>query len=328
MMPPAVPVRIAGTGTVPAGRLVSTAELAARLDSPLDVAAIEAKTGIASRYFAEPGDTAADLTARALAAALARAGIPAEALERLIFVSSLGGDALIPATSNKVAAALGLHGSCDCFDLNNACMGFLSALDVGARSIATGRGPLAIVVAELGSRFIVPDDPRPYLVVGDGVAAAVLEQSRADEGILASWLRNDGTLAGDVELRHPGLTGQRETTRFTSSNKHITELAIEGFRRGVDAVLEQAGIALRDVEWIVLHQPNGSLLRVVTEALGLDPSRMLNVVRGLGSVGAASIPIGLDRLLRSGRVRAGDRILMAGVGGGASYGAMLVRVGQ
>jgi 3-oxoacyl-[acyl-carrier-protein] synthase III len=256
------------------------------------------------------------------------AGVRPEELERLIFVSSLGGDALIPATSNKVAAAIGLRGSCECFDLNNACMGFLSAFDVGARSVATGRGPVAIVACELGSRFITPDDPRPYLVVGDGVAAAVLTPGRDGEGILGVWLRNDGTLAGDVELAHPGLTGKRETTRFTSSNKHITELAVDGFRWGIDAVLEQAGVALGDVEWVVLHQPNGSLFQTVATALALDPDRMLNVVREVGSVGSASMPIGLDRLLRSGRVRPGDRILMAGVGAGASYGAMLLRVGS
>jgi len=322
-----VPVRIAGTATVPAGRTVTTAELVARLGQG-DVAAIEAKTGIASRWFAEEGDTAAALGASALRAALDTATLEPEAIERLIFVSSLGGDALIPATSNKVAAALGLHGTCECFDLNNACMGFLSAFDVGARSIATGCGPVAIVVGELGSRFITPEDPRPYLVVGDGVAAAVLEQGRDGHAMLASWLRNDGTIAGDVELRHPGLTGRRETTRFTSSNKQITELAIDGFRTAIETVLSEAGVPLADVEWIVLHQPNGSLLRVVTEALALDPTRMVNVVREVGSIGAASIPTGLDRLLRSGRVRAGHRILMAGVGAGASYGAMLVQVGS
>jgi 3-oxoacyl-[acyl-carrier-protein] synthase III len=242
-------------------------------------------------------------------------------------VSSLGGDALIPATSNMIAAGLGLRGSCECFDMNNACMGFLSAFDVAARSIATGRGPTAIVAAELGSRFIVPEDPRPYLVVGDGVAAAVLLPARDGEGMLASWLRNDGTIAGDVELRHPGLTHARETTRFTGSNKHITELAVEGFRTAIDNVLGAAGVALADVEWLVLHQPNGSLLDTVTNALGLDRGRMTNVVREVGSVGAASIPIGLDRILRSGRVAPGHRILMAGVGAGASYGAVLVRVG-
>jgi 3-oxoacyl-(acyl-carrier-protein) synthase III len=305
---------------------VSTAELATRTGGMLDAATIEAKTGIVWRHFADADATAAQLGAAALREALAMADISPEALARLIFVSSLGGDAMIPATSNIVAANLGLRGSCDCFDLNNACMGFLSALDVGARSVATGIGPVAIVAAELGSRFITPDDPRPYLVVGDGLAAAVLTPARDGEGIVAVWLRNDGTIAGDVTLGHAGLTGRRETTRFTSSNKHITQLAVEGFRRGVEAVLCAADLTLDDVQWIVLHQPNGSLVRTVVEALGLDIARVPLVVRDLGSVGATAIPITLDRLLRSGRARPGDLVLMAGVGGGASYGSMLVRL--
>jgi 3-oxoacyl-[acyl-carrier-protein] synthase III len=322
-----IPVRIAGTGTVPAGNAVSTAELAAQVTGRPDPAVVEAKTGIAWRYFAGAGDSAAQFGAGALRAALAMANLPATALGRLIFVSSLGGDAMIPATSNMVAAALDLRGTCDCFDLNNACMGFLSALDVGARSVATGYEAVGIVACELGSRFITPEDPRPFLVVGDGVAAAVLVPARGDEGVLGCWLRNDGTMAGDVTLGHAGLTGRRETTRFTSSNANITKLALEGFRRGIEAVLEDTGLSLGEVEWIVLHQPNGSLVRAVAESLGLDPARLVLVVRELGSVGAASIPISLDRLLRSGQAKRGDRVLMAGVGGGASYGAMLLRLG-
>ena len=325
-MEPRVPVRIAGTGSVAAGPAVTTAELVSRVAGALDVAAVERKTGIGSRRFAAAATRAADLAAQALGEALAAAGLPARALERLIFVSSVGGDALIPATASAVAAALGLAGTCDCFDLNNACMGFLTAFDVAARSVATGRGPVGIVTGELLSRFTTPDDPRPFLVLGDGVAAAVLAEGRAGEGILGSWLRNDGTLAGDVALAHPGLTGRRETIRFTTSSRHITEEAIEGFRWSVEAVLAEAALALPEVEWLVLHQPNGSLLAAVIEALALDRDRLLPVVGEVGSVGAASIAIGLDRLMRSGRVRPGDRILMAGVGAGVSYGAILVRV--
>lgn len=322
-----VPVRVAGTGTAIAGPLVTTAELVARVGGSLDAATMAAKTGIESRRFVEPGTTCTELGAAALREALAMADLPAEALARLIFVSSLGGDALIPATANAVAAAVGLHGSCDAFDLNNACMGFLSAFDVGARSVATGVGPVAIVVVELCSRFVVPEDPRPYLVVGDGAAAAVLVPAHRREGIVGIWLRNDGTIAGDVTLGHPGLSGRRETTRFAASNREITALAVQGFREGVHTVLGATGLALEDIRWIVLHQPNGSLIAKIVADLGLDPERVPLVVRELGSLGAAAIPTTLDGVLRSGRSRAGDLVLMAGVGGGASYGSMILRLG-
>ena len=322
-----LPVRIAGTASLAPGPAVSTAELVARLpDGGRPASEVEARTGIAWRHFSEPESQAAALGAAVLAQALETAAVPANALERLIFVTSFGGDALVPATANFVAAALGLRGTCDCFDLNNACMGFLSALDVAARGVATGQGPIGIIVAELPTRFITPEDPRPYLVFGDGVAAAVITGAQNDEGILASFLRNDPEFGHEVTLAHPGLTGRRETIRFASSKGRITEVALQLIRESADIVLSRAGIGVRDVEWVVPHQPNGSMLESIIEGLCLDRQRLVPLVHETGSLGAASIPFGLDRLLRSGRVRRGDRILMLGVGAGASRGATLLRV--
>jgi 3-oxoacyl-[acyl-carrier-protein] synthase III len=206
-------------------------------------------------------------------------------------------------------------------------MGFLSAFDVAARSVATGSGPVAIVASEMGSRYITPEDPRPFLVCADAAAAAILAPARDGDGVLGAWLRNDGTIRGEVGLDHPGLTGRRETIRFGAPNAAFSEIAVRVARRAVDAVVEEAGVALDAIEWIVPHQPNGSLLASILEALALDPGRVVPIVHDVGSVGAASIPIGLDRLLRTRPVRAGDRILMLGIGAGAAYGAILYQVG-
>jgi 3-oxoacyl-(acyl-carrier-protein) synthase III len=319
-------VRIAATASVEAGPAVSTAELVKRLTPAPDAAEIEARTGIATRHFAGTERTAAELSARALGAALDTAGLPATALRRLIFVSSVGGDVLIPATASLVGAALGLRGTCDCFDLNNACMGFLTAFDLAARSIATGLGPVGIVVGELPSRYIHPGDPRPFLVVGDAVSAAVLDRGRPGEGILASALGNDGPAGGDVTLAQPGLTGRAETVRFAATNERMREHAIAAVRRSMDAVLGEAGVALDEIEWFVLHQPNGVLFEAMIDALGLDPERTVRIAHEVGSVGAASLPLGLDRLLRTRPVGRGDRILFLGVGAGLSFGTMLYRV--
>jgi 3-oxoacyl-[acyl-carrier-protein] synthase-3 len=321
-----MPVRIAGTSSLAPGRAVTTAELVEKVTPRRDAAAVVARTGIVSRHFADPGTSAAELGAQALRMALAAAEMPAEALDRIIYVSSLGGDMLFPATANLVAAALGLAGTCDCFDLNNACMGFLTAFDIVARGLATGQGPAGIVVVELPSYFITPEDPRPFLVFGDGVAAAVLDRGRAREGILGCWLRNDGVAFGNARLAHPGLTGKPETIRFTASNDRMAEEVIDAVRRSTDAVLAQARLVLSDVHWILPHQPNGALLAAITRALALDPDRVIPVVQEVGSVGAASIPISLDRLMRTRRVRPGDRILMVGVGAGLSSGAILFQV--
>jgi 3-oxoacyl-[acyl-carrier-protein] synthase-3 len=322
---PILPARIAGTSTVAPGRAVSTAEVAGQVRPPRSPAAVERKTGILSRRFAGADESPAELGVQALRAALAAADLEARDLERIILVTSGCGDLLIPATANLIARGLGLAGTCDCFDLNNACMGFLTALDIAARGLATGSGPVGIAVVELASRGITPEDPRPYLVFGDGVAAAVLTPARLDEGILGSWLRNDALAFGNVRLAQPGLTHKRETIRFTAPNDAMGAEAIDALRSSTEKVLERAGLTIADVEWVLPHQPNGVLLNAIVRALGVAAERVVRVVDHVGSVGAASIPISLDRLLRSGRMRPGDRVLMAGVGAGLSFGAMLYR---
>jgi 3-oxoacyl-[acyl-carrier-protein] synthase-3 len=318
-------MRVAGTASILPERPVTTAELVARVPGTWDAARIEARTGIAARHFVAPGTSAAALGARALRHALDVAGLPAEAVSRVIFVDSLAGDGLIPATANEVMGEVGIAGGCDCFDLNNACLGFLSALDVAARGVATGQDAVAIVVAELGSRFITPDDPRPFFVFGDAAAAVIVTGGRDGEGILGSVLRNEPGNAGGVVLAHPGHTGARETIRFTKPNARMLDLALDLLRDSTATVLAQAGLRLADVEWILPHQPNGAMLEAFVHALGVAAERVVPVVHETGSVGAASIPISLDRLMSSGRVRPGDRILMVGVGAGLSSGATLLR---
>ena len=261
--------------------------------------------------------------------ALASADTPAEQLVRLFQVNCTGGDTLLPATANALGDALGLRGSCDCIDLNNACVGFLSAFDLAARCVATGLYPVGIVVAELWSRHLDPSvDPRSYAVFGDAAAAVVLGPSEGGSGLRASWLRNDGRLRGSVTLAHAGLTKQPETVRFGASNKQITREATEAILRSARTALEQAELTMDEIDWVLPHQPNGRMFDLLIRELDIAPAKLLRVVGEIGSVGAASIPLSLDRLWRSGKVEPGQRLLMVGVGSGISYGAMIYQVGQ
>ncbi len=322
-----LPVRILGTATVLPGAPRTTAEIAAGLSVKRDPAEWERKTGIKTRYWAERGALVAPLAAEALRGALDAAGLPATALRRIILVHSGVADLTFPALGNKVAAAVGLKGSCDTFDLNNTCMGFLSAFDLAARSVATGLCPVAVVSAEMLSRAIHPGDHRPYLVFGDAFSAVILGAARPGEGVIASAYSNDGSHPEDVFAENPTLSGKQEFIQFAKTSSEIFQIAYQAMTIGITAVLDRAGLPISDIEWVLPHQPNGAMLDLIIEAFGLDPARMVRVVDEIGNVASASIPVSLDRLLRTRPVRPGDRILMAGVGAGISQGALLYRVG-
>lgn len=321
-----IPARILGTAGLLPAREITTAELSIALGR--NPAAMERKTGIRARRWIEPGARASDLGAEALREALRAARMEALDLRRIVFVSSSAHDVLFPATANRVAAELGLAGSCDAFDLGNACMGFLTALDLAARSVATGSGPVGIAVVETPSRHLSTEDHRPYLVFGDAAAAAVIGASDDGSGVIASALANDGSLPPDVIIEHPFTTGRIDPVRFVQSNQAIGGVAIGALLRATRDLLDGAGVRIADVEWVVPHQPNGAMLRAILGELAIDPARVAPVVEEIGSVGAASIPFSLDRLLRTKPVKQGDRVLLLGVGSGVARGAMLYRVGR
>lgn len=321
-----LPATILGSASLLPGPAVTTAEVARLAMPDRDPADVERRIGIATRHFAPSGVTAAELGAEVLRQALERARLSAAALRRVIFVSSTGGDFLIPATANALCRAMAIERTCDAFDLNNACVGFLTAFDLAARTVATGLGPVAVVVVETLSRHLSPTQPRSYVVLGDAAAAVVLGATAPPAGVLASAFGNIGSLLGSVYLGHPSLTGRPEVIEFAASNEEIGRIAMLGLRQSADAVLTAAGLAMSDVDWVVPHQPNGTMLEKIVAELGIPRERVVPVVREIGSVGAASVGVGLDRLLRDRPVKAGDRVLMVGVGAGLAYGAILLEV--
>jgi 3-oxoacyl-(acyl-carrier-protein) synthase III len=327
-----VAVNISGTASIAPGRRVSTEAVVAAVYGTEDedkfsqrTQTVKRKTGINTRYYAHADDTCATLGTRALSVALERAGVQPAELERIIFVSSGGGDLVFPATANLICQALNIADSCDCFDLNNACTGFLTALEIGASSIALGCGPIAIVTVELASRNTTPTDARPYLVFGDAVAATVLEPATSG-GLLASHLRNDGVTFGNVRMRNAVVTGTPEKIQFTDLNVMIESQAIEALEKCIDVVLRDAGMTLQDIEWILPHQPNGALFNKIVETFGIPLAKVVPVAVDIGSTGAAALPYSLDRLMQTRDVRSKEKILLAGVGAGISYGAMIYEV--
>jgi 3-oxoacyl-(acyl-carrier-protein) synthase III len=327
--PATIPVVIAGTGGALPARVVHTRDLIAQAFPDANAeqrVTLAQRTGIETRRWLDRDDSAAALGTAALKQALARARVDASELRRIIFVSSTGGDHMVPATAHDLAAALDLSDSCDAFDMSNSCVGFLSAFDVGARSVATGLGPVAVVAVETFSRRLSPEGARAFLVLGDAAAAAVLRAGDSG-GVLASCLATSDRLRGKMTMGLPGTPGQRPFHDFDARSQELAESAVACMGAAIDRVLSQSGLSMGEIDWMVLHQPNGSLFAQVVERLGIDPDRTLNVVRDTGSVGSASVPTILDRLFRERTIRAGQRILMASVGAGTAYGAILYEAG-
>jgi 3-oxoacyl-(acyl-carrier-protein) synthase III len=322
-----IPVRILGTASVFPGRRLTTAEMAAQAEPPLDAAVVEAKTGIKARFFADPGTLISDLAAQALRGAAEAAGIDVRDLRRVILATSEGGDVLGPATANAAVHALGLDDRCDCFDIVNACMGFLTGLDLGARSVATGLGPVGVVASEILSRALRPDWPRPWVVFGDAAAAVILGEGRPGEGLVGVHLSNDGSMPRTVYARHPLMTREPEWLRMEVPHREMGPVVVRLLEGSARAVLASAGESMESVDWVLPHQPNGVMLEAIVRALGIPPAKVVPVVQDVGSVVAASIPASLDRLYRTREVKPGHLILMIGVGSGLSYGAALHRVG-
>ena len=320
-----IPARILGTGMALPERVVTTREIALAIGRDPD--ATEQRTGIISRRWSEPGARATDLATAALREALARAALEPGALRRVIFVSSSSGDQLVPANANVLLGALGIAGTADGFDLNNACMGSMTALDIAARSVATGLGPVAVVAVEMGSRYIDPSEPRPYLIFGDAAAAVIVGPGRPDEGVLGVALGNHGGLPEDIVVRHPSVTGKMERVQFLRRNEELLAIAIPAMLRAVAGLLERCALRIEDIEWVLPHQPNGAMFDHLLSALGVDRARTAQVVHEIGSVPSVAIPASLHRLLSTRDVRPGHRILFVCVGTGLAHGAMLWRVG-
>jgi 3-oxoacyl-(acyl-carrier-protein) synthase III len=317
--------QILGSGSVLPGRQVSNQEICDAAYPGRAPEHLEARTGIRHRWWAPEGVTRAQVGAQALRRALEQADLPATALERIVFVDSTGGDRRLPNTANAVADALDLQGTCDCVDLNNACVGFLSAMDWAARSTATGLGPVAVVTSELWSQVIAPEEPRTYAVFGDAAVATIFGAPAEDQGVVASWLRNDGRLQGSVSCLHGGLSGKPECVRFRVSNSQIGAEATDAIVHSIHEVLRRADVELDDVRWVLPHQPNGRMFNTILDRIGLDDSRSVPLTLECGSVGAASVPLSLDRLLADERIQPGDLVLLSAVGAGIGYGSILYR---
>ena len=318
--------RIAGTGSYLPPRRVTNDDLAAQLAQrglETSDAWIVERTGIRARHFAEPEVGASDLALHASMAALQAAGITAADID-LIIVATSTPDMVFPSTATILQNKLGVHG-CPAFDVQAVCSGFVYALTVADAMIRTGAASKALVVgSEVFSRILDFNDRTTCVLFGDGAGAVVLEASN-EPGIVASELHADGRhlnilctpghVSGGAILGDPLLK---------MDGPAVFKLAVGVLEDVARAVLAKAGREASDIDFLIPHQANIRIMQSTARKLKLAADKVIVTVDEHGNTSAASIPLALDSAVRSGRIRRGDTLMLEGVGGGFTWGAVLL----
>ena len=318
--------RITGTGSFLPPRRLSNHDMATMLaERGLETSDewIVERTGIRFRHFAADGVNASDLALPACQAALAAAGRRAEDVD-LIIVATSTPDMVFPSTATLLQNKLGVHG-CAAFDVQAVCSGFVYALTVADALIKTGSASCALVVgAEVFSRILDFNDRTTCVLFGDGAGAVVLEAS-AEPGILASDLHADGRHA-DI-LCTPGTVAGGQVVGsplLRMDGQAVFKLAVGVLEQAARNVLERAGRTPESLHWLVPHQANIRIMQATAKKLKLAPDRLVATVADHGNTSAASVPLALDVAVRDGRIRRGDSVMLEGVGGGFTWGAVLL----
>ena len=318
--------RILGTGSYLPPNRVTNSDLAERLardgiETSHDW--IVERTGIHARHFADPQITSSDLALPASLAALESAGVRADEID-LIIVATSTPDMVFPSTACLLQQKLGIHG-CAAFDVQAVCSGFVYALTVADSMIKTGAATKALVVgAEVFSRILDFKDRTTCVLFGDGAGAVVLAASDTP-GILATDLHADGrhaeilctpgTVSGGEVLGHPLLK---------MDGQAVFKLAVGVLEKVARSVLDKAGRTDADIDWLIPHQANIRIMQGTAKKLKMPLDKLIATVDEHGNTSAASIPLAFDVAVRAGKIKRGDTVMLEGVGGGFTWGAVLL----
>ena len=318
--------RITGTGSyLPPNRL-SNADLVAQLAAQgVDTSDdwIVERTGIRARHFAEPGVFSSDLGLEAARRALQAAGLEAQAID-LIIVATSTPDMVFPSTACILQNKLGANG-CAAFDVQAVCSGFVYALTIADAMIKTGAATKALVIgAEVFSRILDFKDRTTCVLFGDGAGAVVLEAS-STPGILASDLHADGKHVGILCVPgHVSGGGVLGEPLLRMDGQAVFKLAVGVLDEAARATLAKAGKTEADIDWLIPHQANIRIMQSTARKLKLSMDKVVVTVDQHGNTSAASIPLALDSAVRSGKIKPGETLMLEGVGGGFTWGAVLL----
>lgn len=314
--------RIRGTGSYLPERVVTNSELESRIDTSDEW--IVSRTGIEARHVAADDELTSDLALAAARNALDAAGLVPGDVD-LIIVATTTPDMIFPSTACILQDKLGV-GAAAAFDVQAVCTGFIYALTVAERMIAGGGHRCALVVgAEVFSRLLDWNDRRTCVLFGDGAGAVVVTPDE-EHGVLGTHLGADGSLGHILRVTGGISEGQVRGNPFLEMDgQAVFRLAVRALGESAQKLLAESGVGAEDLDWYVPHQANMRIINALADKIGTTRERVVTTVARHGNTSAASVPLALDTAVRDARIAAGQTLLLQGVGGGMTWGSVLLR---
>ncbi|HZN28204.1 MAG TPA: beta-ketoacyl-ACP synthase III [Xanthobacteraceae bacterium] len=317
---------VLGCGSYLPSRVLTNAELSRMVDTTDEW--ITQRTGIRERHIAAEGETTSDMALKAAQAALAAAGLDAQSIDLIVLATSTP-DNTFPASAVSVQAGLGItHGAA--FDLQAVCSGFVYGLATADGLLKTGAHKRALVIgSETFSRILDWKDRGTCVLFGDGAGAVVIELqqqpgTREDRGILSAHLRSDGRHKSKLYV-DGGPSSTMTVGHLRMEGRAVFKHAVAMVTDVIEDAFKATGYTADDIDWFVPHQANQRIIDDTAKKLGLAPEKVVITVAKHGNTSAASIPLALAVAVADGRIKQGDLVMLEAMGGGFTWGSVLVR---
>ncbi len=313
--------RITGTGSYLPEKTVTNADLEKTVDTSDQW--IQERTGIKKRHIAADNETTCDLAEKAARNAMDAAGVTASDID-LVIVATTTPDRVFPSTACLLQQRLDIHG-CAAFDVQAVCTGFVYALGVAEKFIATGSAKHALVVgAETLSKIVDWSDRGTCVLFGDGAGAVVL--SASDEaGIMSSHLHADGAYENLLTVPAGISEGYDNPAYIEMKGNEVFKMAVNTLGRIVDETLDANNLQKSDIDWLIPHQANIRIINATAKKLKMSMDNVVVTVDEHGNTSAASVPLALDVAVRDGRIKRGETLLLEAFGGGFTWGSVLIK---
>lgn len=317
---------VIGSGAAKPRNVVTNEELAKRVDTTDEW--IQQRTGIQQRYIAEPDETTADLGEAAARVAMKDAGITVDDIDLIILATSTPNHTF-PATAVEIQDRLGMrHGAA--FDMQAVCSGFIFALTTADTYIKAGQAKRILVIgAETFSRILDWEDRTTCVLFGDGAGAVVLEAQEGvgmsnDRGILTSHLRSDGSHREKLYV-DGGPSTTQTVGHLRMQGKEVFKHAVAMITDVIEDAFAATGLSAEDIDWFIPHQANKRIIDASARKLKIASDKVVMTVQQHGNTSAASIPLAISVAIEDGRLKKGDLVLLEAMGGGFTWGSVLVR---